>query len=188
MFLDAALCWHPSPSSSSHERRLVPSTLSPHHRLPSWSWVGLSGRLSGFGCWNGACDYAKALSSMQGSSTTWRTVPILQWYSRQSATSEPKPISVQWDVYNLKESSLKGIDDPPKGWTRSDYIVDESFGDYGLPPEVIPPRYFYTHESQPTSDFWYVLPLNHTQPPVPQNRDTFLSCRTQRTWLVRAER
>ena len=119
---------------------------------------------------------------MLGYSTTGqRTVPIVQWYSRSCISSTPPPIRAPWELQELKERSLQGLGDVPRGWSRFDYDGDEK------PIADLPYRYFYKHESDPTTEFWYPIPLCSPELVPTPNYDRLLSCRTQRTWLFLSE-
>lgn len=148
--------------------------------LPSWSWV--TGR--GDFALHFENDYLK-----KSDSENWvrdysppgpGTVPMVQWYSRSCIASHPRPIRAPWEVQELKERSLQGLGDVPKGWTRFDYDGEKQR--FGLSY-----RYFYRHESDPTTEFWYPIPLCSPELVPTQNYDRLLSCRTQRTWLFLSE-
>ncbi|PMD22544.1 hypothetical protein NA56DRAFT_570240 [Hyaloscypha hepaticicola] len=160
LFFDMALIWQPEDTC---ERRIPSKPLSSTEMgLPSRSWVGWKGKLDTWG--------HETISKP-------RTIPLVQWYSRSwnkmnlAAIKEPLKFQV------LKKRGLEGVGNLPPGWTRIDY--------HGVAYEPeLQTRYIYKHDCDPTTEFWYPIPLCETQHSLPRPRgtDKLLCCRTQRTW------
>lgn len=174
LFFDTALLWRPR-GDFTRRGGPEPSTganLGP----PSWSWVtGRSFLRLYFENY-----YLKTFSSGNWAiklRRNQRTVPMVQWYSRSCIASHPRPIRAPWELQELKEKSLQGLGDVPRGWSRFDYDGDEK------QRADLPCRYFSKHESDPTTEFWYPIPLCSPELVPTPNYDRLLSCRTQRTWL-----
>lgn len=174
LVFDMALLWQPQ---GAFIRRSGPKPSAGRDLgLPSWSSV--TGR--GDFALHFENDYLK-----KSDSGNWvrdysppgpGTVPMVQWYSRSCIASHPRPIRAPWELQELKERSLQGLGDVPKGWTRFDYDGEKQR--FGLSY-----RYFYRHESDPATEFWYPIPLCSPELVPTQNYDRLLSCRTLRTWL-----
>lgn len=183
LFLDIALCWQLQPLC---EKRLPFSApVLNKQRLPSWSWVGWKGGVT-VGNWIASFDYIKSPTTRRDYARSERTLPLIQWFSRELIDSEPRLIEASRYAWELKESSLRGGIDLPRGWSRFEHIPSQS--EVGRSPGLTPPQYFYQHESDPSIEFWYPIPLCSLQQPQKQNYDSLLSCFTQRTFLCLAER
>lgn len=179
LFLDMALLWRPSHPFT--RRTGARPSAGADLGLPSWSWVtGRSSLILNFGN-DFLKKYIKKFESvnfvLDYTTGEQQTVSIVQWYSRSCIASTPRPIQAPWELLELKERSLQGLGDVPKGWTRFDYDGGEE------PRADLPYRYFYKHESIPTTEFWYPIPLCSPEVVPTPNYDRLLSCRTQRTWL-----
>lgn len=151
LFFDIALLWAPW---SQVDRRL-PSERSKSSggitHLPSWSWVGWEGDLDPW-IWNSGCDYDKGHDKCN---TSRETISILQWFTN----NEPRRDSsraIRADIDRYKEQHSTAQELPP-GWTRHVYHGPEGSSPYMGP--LRHRRYFYTHESNPTFEFWYPIPL-----------------------------
>lgn len=150
LFFDIALLW--APWSQVHRR--LPSKRSKSSgmtHLPSWSWVGWEGDLDPW-ILNSGCDYDKGHDKCN---TSRETIPILQWF----ANSEPRrdgsrAIRAEFSIYKEQHSTAQEM---PPGWTRHDYHGLEGPSPYQGP--LRRRRYFYTHESNPSFEFWYPIPL-----------------------------
>ncbi|KIN08923.1 hypothetical protein OIDMADRAFT_153536 [Oidiodendron maius Zn] len=180
LFLDMALVWQPDAKC----QRRVPSKPSNPTKLglPSWSWVGWKGKIDHN--WSLGCRFEYMVSSRHESLSVPRTIPLVQWYSRSWENMELAAIKEPLELQELKKRGLKGIGSIPPGWRRFDY--------HGVAyePEMPPARYVYKHDCDPTTEFWYPIPLCEGQhnPPRPRGTDTLLCCRTQRIWAFLSQK
>ncbi|KAN0095123.1 HET domain containing protein [Hyaloscypha variabilis] len=188
MFLDIALCWQPSRNVC--ERRLPSEDKEPTELgLPSWSWVGWKCILD-FWAWGYANDYVKKSQSLSECFSSQETLPIVSWFSRKWGTTETTPISLfQGVVQRLKTSAIEGKE-PPKGWKRFDLSISSenwSAMDSSYGKNFARSHYFYRHERDPKSEFWYPVPSWYdTQGELPMPEiatNTLLCARTRRAWL-----
>jgi Heterokaryon incompatibility protein (HET) len=176
LFLDVALVWQPADTC---ERRIPSKSSNPTKMgLPSWSWVGWKGKIDKWS-WNCHYEYIKSkrLDKPERLSSP-RTVPLVQWYSRPWNSTDLAAIQEPLELQELKKRGLEGVGSLPPGWRRFDHHGVA----YG--PEMPQTRYFYKHDCDPTTEFWYPIPLcegPHSLP-RPRGADTLLCCRTQRTW------
>jgi hypothetical protein len=194
MFLDVALCWQPY--NKECERRLPSENKEPTELgLPSWSWVGWKCEPDPW-AWDNGGDYVKKSQSVPTSYSAQQTLPIVDWFSQKWGTTETKPIyHPQRTMQELKMSAMQGRDDLPSGWMRFDYTVDseKKFRDDCLSwKSFVPPRYFYRHQCDPDSEFWYPIPICYDTQEGPSlhviGNDTLLCGRTRRAWLCLKER
>lgn len=156
LFFDIALLWAPW----SHVHRRLPSERSKSSggmtHLPSWSWVGWEGDLDPW-IWNSGCDYDKAHGKCN---TSRETISILQWF----ANTEPRrdgSRAIRAEFGSYKEQHCTAQELPP-GWTRHVYHGLEGSSPYMGP--LRRRRYFYTHESNPSFELWYPIPLGDVRP------------------------
>jgi hypothetical protein len=171
LFFDVALLWRPY---SSFIRRRGPGPLTGADLgLPSWSWITGRGMLR----LRSEMYYLKWSDSAYWGVPSPITVPLVQWYSRSCIASTPRPIRAPWELQELRERSLQGLGDVPRGWSRFDCHGNEK------PRADLPCRYFYKHESDPTAEFWYPIPLCSPEHVPMPNYDRLLSCRTQQARL-----
>lgn len=175
LVFDMALLWRPK---GTFIRRNGPKPSAGRDLVfPSWSWVTGKGYLGPYF----ENDYLKKSDSENWvrdyPPTGQRTFPMVQWYSRSCIASQSRPIRAPWELQEPKERSLQGLGDVPKGWTRFDY------NGFKRQRIELPYRYFYKHESDSTTEFWYPIPLCTPELVPTQNYERLLSCRTQRTWL-----
>ncbi|KAK1750900.1 heterokaryon incompatibility protein-domain-containing protein [Echria macrotheca] len=173
----------------------VDGVSTPILALPTWSWMGWMGFVHP-NCWNSAWDYLKP-KDPQGTHTSKRTVPLVKWYShakldspyrrlipnhwRQHADVKPKNVPPGWTAHKHTDKTLHGT------WSHWDWTLEKEHvtGYYPLRE----PDYFYTHESDPDSQFWYPIPL--VLPPqrgcVPPP-GSLISCDTKRAYMRLGER
>jgi hypothetical protein len=184
------LLWQPH---SATRRRTSSNPTAAKAIFPSWSWMGWQDKL-----YNHAIlfenDFVKRYAST-GSDEKWlveRTIlPIVQWYAHETRQSHRIPISNSW--YKLREKYLnKQEEPPPPHWHRHEYIEHEQaeHGDStGLHPRDIVPRWFYTNDFSPGSEYWYPIPLPDSSTTGKHSTNVrFLSCRAQRSYLNLGER
>jgi len=156
--------------------------------LPSWSWIGWEGRISGG--WASNEDYLK-----KGRHTKpMYTIPITEWYtSADPSGTEKRRISSKF-LYE-RDALRDHLNRPlPPRWTRhaqdQDTIptkmerVSPDGKYYAHPPPVGCGTHFYIHESCPDLEFWYPIPmLDSSVEPVLPPQTQYLFCSTHRTYL-----
>lgn len=189
MYFEVGLNWGPW----SHDlTRRVSSGLSSASKsltiLPSWSWIGWEGRISGG--WNSNEDYLK-----KGRHTNpMYTVPITEWYTSDDPLEGSKRgISSKF----LRERDLykDHLNRPlPRGWTRHAHdpeaspkkkeLVSKDGKAYAYPSPEGCGTCFYTHDSAPGIEFWYPIPIldRDTEPSIPPQTQ-YLFCDTHRAYL-----
>lgn len=176
-FFHIALLWQPHGHAI---RRVARRTIDGGACLPSWSWAGWKCELDSRS-WAAAKDYVKRHPSIRPGMYSERVVPHVQWYSHQSLRAEGTPIRTEW--YEYRKKYLNADTAPPAGWTK--YHLSEGSWDFVYTPDLgLTPNFFYRHEFDPESEFWYPIPLPHTaDDPTFNFLAPFLSCRTHRVWL-----
>jgi hypothetical protein len=155
--------------------------------LPSWSWIGWEGRISGV---MGNQDYLK-----KGRHTSpCFTIPITEWFTSSSPTGSPKRRIVSKFFYEheaLKDHLNRPL---PAGWTRHIQDPDsipkkmERISDDGKYYAHAPPSscgsHYYIHSSCPDQEFWYPIPmLDKDKEPIIPPQTQYLFCSTHRTFL-----
>ena len=155
MFFDYCILWKPT---TALRRRTTSSAAT----LPSWSWVGLEGKIHLVGAWPIIND------SPLLDNQTVRLQPMVEWYKSRTLTANP--VSVKNTYHHLQRIySNSESKELPAGWTRSMYSE-------GTP--------YYTHTTVPSIRFRYPMPLaNDGIESLPNNQDRFLSLKAQRAWL-----
>lgn len=182
MFLDIALCWQPYHNFC--ERRLPSEDKEPTELgLPSWSWVGWRCELDPWAWYHGD-DYVKISQDM---SSGWRgqhTLNLISWFSRKWGTKKTIAISYPQSMVQERKTSAMEGNRPPLGWERFNNIVSP------VPlfrNSLLSKSYFYKHERDPNSEFWYPIPswydTQEAQPINAIDSDTLLCARTKRAWL-----
>lgn len=156
--------------------------------LPSWSWIGWEGRISGG--WRSNEDYLK-----KGRYTTpMYTVPITEWYTvDEPSGAKKRRISSKflWERDLYKDHMNRPL---PRGWTRHPhdpetspnemYRVDHAGKYYAYPPPDGCGTCFYTHDSCPDIEFWYPIPiLDRDVEPIIPAQTQYLFCDTHRAYL-----
>jgi hypothetical protein len=165
MFFDVGLLWS---NDVPLERRFPvrPDAAT----LPSWSWAGWQGHMN-LEAW-GSCvrDYSKRSKVVNGNGRRLRIKLTPQWYCSNEPFGEPRPIHRAYQNYR---TSCNEVTQPlPPGWRR--YQSEDG--------------YFYTHESDPQSEFWYPIPLRNSETgPVTRTVQGYLSCRTRRAFFPAIE-
>ncbi|KAE9369267.1 HET-domain-containing protein [Stipitochalara longipes BDJ] len=172
LFFDMALIWQPWDTC---ERRIPSKPSNPTEMgLPSWSWVGWKGETDH---WNRNYNIEYIRSNRYKGLGMPRTIPLVQWYSRSWSSMDLAAIKEPLELQELKKQGLEGVGSLPPGWKRFDY--------HGVAyePDIPQTRYVYKHECDPTTEFWYPIPLCESQHSLPRPRgtDTLLCCRTQKT-------
>lgn len=151
LFFDIALLW--APWSEVHRR--LPSERSKSNGdttyLPSWSWVGWEGDLDPW-VWTSGSDYAKSYGRCN---TSRETVPILQWFANNEPRRDgARAIMAEIGIHKEHHSTAQEL---PPGWTR--HVFDGLDGSLPYSGPLRHRHYFYTHESNPSFEFWYPIPL-----------------------------
>ncbi|KAI1770717.1 HET-domain-containing protein [Hypoxylon cercidicola] len=179
------LLWIPEEALS----RRIPEQSGTDHCLPSWSWAGWKGAVS---CQTKlAGDFIKKCST-RGSydPPVEKAFPLVQWNWLQEKNGTPTCIQDAWFEYKNRFWN-KLTASCPTGWTRHRIANPETISDqqaFTQPEPGIVPLCFYTHESEPESEFWYPLPSPEpNQPTKTQIFAPFITCKTRRGWLVASE-
>ncbi|KAH8667679.1 heterokaryon incompatibility protein-domain-containing protein [Ilyonectria robusta] len=158
--------------------------------LPSWSWIGWKGALSGF-AWSSAMDFVRSSSSMKGSPFFDRVTPLVKWHWRSVLKAPEVPIQDTWFRYK-QNYGIGGPRKPcPTGWTRYSAEVEPTSPGkfiFSGPEPTNSPTCFYKHDSEPESEFWYPVPLpDPLQVSSRQIAAPFISCRTRRACVYGGE-
>ncbi|KAI1458240.1 HET-domain-containing protein [Annulohypoxylon moriforme] len=178
------LLWKPTSALS----RRTPKRSSGNISLPSWSWAGWKGSVW---CWTElAVDFAKKCSARGTGIALERVIPLVQWSWMMEQDGARTSIQDSWHEY--KDKFWNKLGEPcPVGWTRHPIVDPTSVPAWQLANQPEPravPLCFYTHDSEPESEFWYPLPTNkgghHTTPHI---FAPFIACKTRRSWLFAAE-
>jgi hypothetical protein len=182
LFFDIALCWEPY---STCQRR-VPSCASNATLagLPSWSWAGWKGHII-TSLWAG-CDYIKSSRPARPCIYSVRIILSVQWYCRPWGAKESRLIQGPKEMQALRALAQEDQKNLPRGWMRFEYNskYDTRLGFKPSWESQTPPCYYYKHESIPTTEFWYPIPLcEGSQPPPPRHPERLINCHTQKTWL-----
>ena len=156
--------------------------------LPSWSWIGWEGRISGG--WSSNQDYLK-----KGRHTSpLYTIPVTEWYtSANPSGTEKRRISSKFlhKIDALKDHLNRPL---PPGWTRHiqdpDTVpkkMENISGDgkyYAHPPPSGCGSHYYIHSSFPNLEFWYPIPmLDKDKEPIIPPQTQYIFCSTYRTFL-----
>ncbi|PMD38763.1 HET-domain-containing protein [Hyaloscypha variabilis F] len=156
--------------------------------LPSWSWIGWEGRISGG--WASNEDYLK-----KGRHTKpMYTIPITEWYT----SADPSGIDkrrIHSKFLHERDALRDHLNRPlPPGWTRHTQDpsnipkkmerVSPDGKYYAHPPPEGCGTHFYIHDSCPDIEFWYPIPmLDSTVEPILPPQTQYLFCSTHRTFL-----
>ncbi|KAH8586035.1 hypothetical protein B0O99DRAFT_695882 [Bisporella sp. PMI_857] len=163
IFFDASILWS---NDIPLQRRLPVKPNNGCVTLPSWSWAGWEGHLN-LEAWESCVrDYSKYSKSVNGNGRRLFTKSTHQWYCSNEPFGEPRPICGDYKKY--RKTCTEGTQPLPLGWSH------HRFGN----------GYFYTHESDPQSEFWYPIPLRNSKT-VPEHRtiQSYLLCRTRRAFF-----
>ncbi|KAJ4203123.1 hypothetical protein NW759_015229 [Fusarium solani] len=158
--------------------------------LPSWSWIGWKGGLAPF-AWSPALDFVRSSKIREGARFFDRVKPLVEWSWRKDPKAESNRIHCTWFEYQQKFAGKDSDSSPcPPGWTRHDAKPRSSEEEfiYQGPNPGYPPDYFYQHDSEPESEFWYPIPLPDASPlPGTQIAAPLISCQTKRAFAYRGE-
>jgi len=181
-FFDIFLLWRPV---DKVKRRIPKNPNSQRICLPSWSWAGWQGELDDFSFYRGF-DFAKDYPSFKDGVhvSDEYVVPILRWSSHETQGSKGIPVASTWYQYR-QEFLDRDTRLPPPYWRRCEYDEESFQGRYPTLHHL--PRYMYTHDNYPGSQFWYPVPLSDSNHLPETHFGNFISCRTQRAWLYKAE-
>lgn len=156
-------------------------------QLPSWSWVGWRGHISGG--WRSNEDFLKR----GGYTTPEDTIPITEWYTGNTPF-EGERICIYSKFLHEKHSYKDHLKrNLPGGWTRHDWDLKDSptereyqktTNNYEYPPPEGCGTCFYTHEAVRGIEFWYPIPIPDSQADIVIPSQTqYLFCNTHRAWL-----
>jgi hypothetical protein len=173
----AGLCKRRQASSISSSENLS---------LPGWSWVGWKCALN-ISIWSCESDYFKS------SRDRWtyrhfgpRIISTVQWYGRERIDGQPILIDAPKKTQELKDSSMRDGCDTPIGWAQHKFVPHPGENNRNMHANT--PHYFYTHESDPTCEFWYPILICDSPQPATQTYLSLLSCRTQKACLFLADK
>ena len=186
-FFNSALLWvHEGPST----RRTPRSTDHTKICLPSWSWAGWKGQFS-LRNWEVGNDHLKGSpSGRMRPSHPYLFRSNIQWNSHQSPTAKPEKIVCSW--LQSRDDHPWSTDTPlPPGWKRVDIGADHKWSDmeYSGPirsSNTDIPKWCFTHESEPETEFWYPLhiPELGEHDTLTESLPPFISCRTRRGYAT----
>ncbi|KAI0883551.1 HET-domain-containing protein [Annulohypoxylon maeteangense] len=178
------LLWKPTSILS----RRTPKRPGERTCLPSWSWAGWKGSIW---CWTElAIDFAKKCSARGSGIALERVYPLVEWSWLEKRDGERTTIQDCWYEYKNKFSNK--LDEPcPTGWTRhriADPLSVAAWQRAIQPEPQAVPLCFYTHDSEPESEFWYPLPTKKMGQRIEaQIFAPLIACKTRRSWLLAAE-
>ncbi|KAN0122672.1 HET domain containing protein [Hyaloscypha variabilis] len=179
IFFDAALLWM---ANGPITRRTPSQYSSSKLSLPSWSWMGWQGKIDPLS-WD-CCDHIKQSSAVRTYPTGVRTVPLIQWYAHDKEKKVKRQLNSALSKYRDYCYSNNGAE-LPVGWKRWHYNPQpgDRDGSEGF-PEFRTPKYFFKHESDGNTEFWYPITIPNVVT-VPESLVSlpFVSCRTTRCWL-----
>ena len=170
MLFDSALLWQPY---STLTRRVQKKVAEGDACLPSWSWVGWHGDINSES-WRSGYDYMRKNPDEYFEEdesiwypTSWRTTSTVKWYHLNNAGISHS-INVTGQCY--RDDCLTSSKSLPKGWSR--HTCDTTGKD------------FFLHDSHPSQEFWYPIPLGDTlEPSRAHIHSKFISCQTRRAFL-----
>jgi hypothetical protein len=175
LFFDIALLWQPWTTGSrrTHERQSGNAQAS--KALPSWSWAGWDCQIDPCS-WQLGCEYIKDGRPVISSQTV---IPITTWYTADTPCfNRSRRISSNWVKY--KSLSQDPQNSLPAGWSRqvcpkeiaSDPTGNDIPDGCGL--------YYFIHESDPQTKFWYPIPTaSQDDEPVVRSPTRFLFTKAQ---------
>ncbi|KAI9787265.1 MAG: hypothetical protein M1816_007679 [Peltula sp. TS41687] len=190
MFFESGLCWRPYWSHVELKRRTSSGrssiARSSPSALPSWSWIGWQGLLSG--------GDGEAARINDRSSCIGETIPITQWYTSSSPNDPPSRRRKIRSTWFENRDSFKDLSRPlPVGWTRHkapQQLEDEE-------PHLYPDgcgEYIFSHCNMPDKDceFWYypfpVADIQESTPTCTPEQTPYVFCETKRAqlWAVQS--
>ncbi|KAI0896574.1 heterokaryon incompatibility protein-domain-containing protein [Annulohypoxylon nitens] len=188
MFFDRALGWRPYWRHTNLRRRVesersADSKLNPS-RLPSWSWVGWQGLLTG--------GHGEAARINNRQNYIEETFPITKWYTADSPTADASERRRITSIWFTDREGYKDLSKPlPPGWTRHDASTQTSFhGEPLLYPDGCG-EFIFRHEKmtdpdEETNSWYYPFPvadISESTPPVLVDQTEYLFCETRRAYL-----
>ncbi|KAI2464148.1 HET-domain-containing protein [Annulohypoxylon bovei var. microspora] len=168
--------------------RRTPKRSSENPCLPSWSWAGWKGSIW---CWTElTIDFVKKCSARGFGISVERVFPLVQWSWLGERTDDITHIRDSW--YEYKDQFWNNLSFPcPSGWTRHRVLDPATVPSWQVANQPEPgadPLCFYTHESEPESEFWFPLPTKEEGQRIEaQIFAPFIACKTRRGWLLAAE-
>lgn len=181
MHFDRSLGWRPY-FDNTNLRRRVQSNRPSNNRLsslslPSWSWVGWQGLVSG-----GSHEAARINDRM---SFVEETITITEWYT--SSSPNGSPLRRTKSIWFENRDNFKDFTQPlPPGWTRHKVLAEDLDGaDSRLYPYGCN-DYAFKHCSMPDEDCdsWYfpfpVPDIQDSTPPFMPEQTSYLHYETKR--------
>lgn len=174
VFFDLALLWQPW---EFQEYRVVTEN-DPDIYLPSWSWAGFRGSIRP---WSGrvAGKFVKGgriYSNVDVLEDVW---PLVRWSCHRAVDGKDVPIRHEWLDAREKFLGNGGGRCPLAPGSREIEMSSEISS-----RPVAQRKYFYTHEAEPGTEFWWPVPLpGKDERPRLQRGVRFITCRTRRAWL-----
>ncbi|KAI1213344.1 HET-domain-containing protein [Annulohypoxylon truncatum] len=168
--------------------RRTPRRSSDNACLPSWSWAGWRGSIW---CWTElTVDLAKKCSTRGQGISSERVSPLVRWSWLEEQNGARTHIQDNW--YEYENKFWNNLEDPcPMGWTRHRIIDPESVPGWQVanqPDSQADALCYYTHDSEPGSEFWYPLPTRKADQRIePQIFAPLITCKTRRGWLLAAK-
>jgi hypothetical protein len=109
-------------------------------------------------------------------------LPIVKWHVRKWGNTEKTLVEDTGLIYEYRRKYSEANEAPPIVWKRftNDLKSGNSEG-FVKPPENFVPSHLLKHELNPTTEFWYPIPLSDHLPALNRMLDSLLLCRTQRT-------
>lgn len=209
-FFDAGLLW-----SRGNDQLVLrePSSPSIDIHLPTWSWMAWSGSLSLSG-WRSGQGYTKSNVLHDMSYTSMCTIPLVRWYHGAPHDPNRRRIHNDWLSYAAEaydEEQVMGHE-----WSRHKHTPEVSkrmwtFTDWTSAGnryhatgwcKLRERDHYYTHKSDPMSEFWYPIPLidskvqssvqfhtnSKTHDELSKSASLLISCSTTRASLCVGEK
>ncbi|OCL15173.1 hypothetical protein AOQ84DRAFT_279507 [Glonium stellatum] len=184
MTFDRGLGWKPHWDHVNLRRRIQSnrpnSSRLSHLSLPSWSWVGWQGLVSG--------GYGEAAQINHRQTWIEETIPITEWYTSSSPSGSPlRRIKSAW--FENREAFKDFTKPLPAGWTRHNVLTDDSTENE---PRLYPDgceSYIFKHCKMPDDDYdsWYfpfpVRDIQESTPPFTPEQTPYIFCETKRAHL-----
>ncbi|EEU33406.1 uncharacterized protein NECHADRAFT_89511 [Fusarium vanettenii 77-13-4] len=172
-FFDLVLSWEPGSQLS----RRVARNSSRANELPSWSWAGWSSDIR-FG--HESCDFIRTGRYEWEHRNTRGTIRTRFWKLHGAPNSVGT--SIRASIFDCKDELKSGYFDHDKGWSRHK-IPEGSQPDSYYPSSTLR-THFYTHQTYPSYEFRYPIPLMQPEEVVPAVFSPYISTTSQRAWFA----